>query len=204
MRMIGVTGNIGAGKTTVCEMLRAKGIPVYYTDEVAKRLTADSPSLRNALRHILAGAEPDKATLSRIIFGEDSSEKRDSEAAIHAAVFADLRRWENERRDEGHPLCLVESALLPTDCPPYEPMWAYLLVSAPETVRLCRVAQRTGWDEADIRRRMACQSSEEAKRKHCQYEIVNDGLRDLPSQVDRFLLWATHATTLTSQINIQL
>jgi dephospho-CoA kinase len=189
MRMIGVTGGIGAGKTTVCEMLRSRDIPVYYTDEAAKRLTAE------------ALPDMDKATLTRIIFGGESREKQRVEAAIHAAVFADLRRWESERCAEGHPLCLVESALLPADCQPYETMWAYLLVSAPEAVRLRRVAQRTGWSEADIRQRMACQSTDETKRKLCHYEIVNDGLRELPPQVSRFLLWATTTTTVTSQID---
>jgi dephospho-CoA kinase len=168
---------MGAGKTTVCEILKSKGIPVYNTDEAAKRLTAELQPLQNT----------DKETLTGIIFGGDSRLKQQIEAIIHTAVFEDLRHWEKERQAEGCRLCMVESALLPSDSLSYDGMWGYILVSAPESLRVKRVVQRTHLPEKEVRRRMACQSSEEEKRKWTKFEIVNDGKRELLPQVEAFL-----------------
>jgi dephospho-CoA kinase len=176
---------MGAGKTRVCEILKSKGIPVYNTDEAAKRLTAELQLLHDT----------DKETLTKIIFGGESRLKQQIEATIHAAVFTDLRQWEKERQAEGYRLCMVESALLPADTLSYDGMWGYILVSAPELLRVKRVVQRASLPEKEVRRRMACQSSEEEKRKWTKFEIVNDGKQELLPQVEAFLQWMKTVTS---------
>jgi dephospho-CoA kinase len=176
---------MGAGKTTVCEILKSKGIPIYNTDDVAKRLTVELQLLQNT----------DQETLTKIIFGGESRLKQQTEAIIHAAVFENLRQWEKARQAENCRLCMVESALLPSDSLSYDGIWGYILVSAPEVLRIKRVVQRTKLPEKEVRRRIACQTSEEEKRKWTKFEIINDGKQELLPQVEAFLEWINKATS---------
>jgi dephospho-CoA kinase len=152
---------------------------VYTTDEAAKRLTWE--------QHLLGDMSEER--LTKIIFGEASEEKAKIEAVIHQAVFNDLKEWQKAREKEGHELCVVESALLPVDAAPYEGIWGYVLVAAPEPLRVKRVIRKTGLTEEEVQRRMACQSTEEEKRKQTKYEICNDGWETLEPQVEAFLAW---------------
>lgn len=176
MKRIGITGGIGSGKSVVSQLLRVMGYSVYDTDSEAKRLMASLP----ALKHQIAEAfGPDiyegdgmlnRALLASRVFGQAERIAR-LDSMVHPAVRQDFLRWVQSL--EGT-ICFVESAIL------YESHFDELvdevwLVTAPESLRIERVQQRSGLSEEEIKKRMASQMPEAEKQRRGNYIIRNDG-----------------------------
>ena len=97
MYKIGITGGIGSGKSTVCALLKERGVAVYDSDAEAKRLMAESADLRAAL--IEAFGEEcyndeglNRAYLASQVFGQEEALER-LNAIVHPAVKEDFRAW---------------------------------------------------------------------------------------------------------------
>ena len=176
MKRIGITGGIGSGKSVVSQLLRVMGYLVYDTDSEAKRLMASLP----ALKHQIAEAfGPDiydsdgvlnRALLASRVFGHaDRMALLDS--MVHPAVRQDFLRWAQSLKGT---IGFVESAIL------YESHFDELvdevwLVTAPDSLRIERVQQRSGLSEEEIKKRMASQMSEAEKQRRGNHIIRNDG-----------------------------
>lgn len=171
MRIVGITGGIGSGKSVVSRILRLKGFRVYDCDYEAKRLMTFSPALRSEIVEIL-GEEAylesgmlDKKYMASRIFTEVEALERINRA-VHTAVREDLisllRVSEGVEVPQCQPdLFFVESAILGSSglsdlC---SSIW---LVTAPESLRLERVMSRGGITEEDALRRIEAQKSEES------------------------------------------
>ena len=189
MITIGITGGMGSGKSIVAALLKVYGIPVYDADSESKRLLLTSPTIRRGLTDLL-GADiysPDGTTLRRarmasLIFADPNLLARVN-AIIHPAVGDDFDAW---RERLTVPLCAMESAIL------FESGFdrradVRLTVYAPEAIRLQRVMARDGAAEADVRRRMQSQWTDERKAALSDAVITNDGLSALIPQVEVFL-----------------
>ena len=189
MTTIGITGGMGSGKSIVAALLTVYGIPVYNADSESKRLLLTSPTIRRGLTDLL-GADiysPDGTTLRRarmasLIFADPNLLARVN-AIIHPAVGDDFDAW---RKRLTAPLCAMESAIL------FESGFdrradVRLTVYAPEAIRLQRVMARDGAAEADVRRRMQSQWTDERKAALSDAVITNDGLSALIPQVEAFL-----------------
>ena len=189
MTTIGITGGIGSGKSVVSALFRVSGVPVYDADSESKRLLATSSDIRRSLTALLGPAiyRPDDGTLDRALMASlifrDADLLRRVNAIIHPAVGRHFDDW---RRRLTSSLCALESAILfesgfdrRTDL--------RLMVYAPEAIRLQRVIARDGAAEADVRRRMAGQWSDERKAALSDAVITNDGTSALIPQVETFL-----------------
>lgn len=188
MTTIGITGGIGSGKSMVSALLRVYGVPVYDADHESKRLLVTSPTIRRGLISLLGpdiyrpDGTLDRARMAALIFADADLLARVN-AIIHPAVGDDFDAW---RKRLTVPLCAMESAIL------FESgfdRWANvrLTVYAPEAIRLQRVMARDGAAEADVRRRMQSQWTDERKAALSDAVITNDGLSALIPQVEAFL-----------------
>ena len=113
MYKIGVTGGIGSGKSTVCELLRDRGVAVYDSDSRAKQLMAESDALREQLTATF-GAECynaeglNRAFLASKVFGNEEALQQ-LNSIVHPAVRIDFQAWAEQQQS---PYVVLESAIL--------------------------------------------------------------------------------------------
>jgi len=188
--LIGITGGIGSGKSSVCALFRKMGVPVFVADDVAKERMVEDTSLRQELTRLLGpSAYRSDGTLDRNfiaarLFSNKALQKQ-IERLVHPLVEKELERWTNDLPPQT-PFAVVEAALI------YEAgldkkLDAVLVVDADEATRIRRIADRDGLSEADIRRRMKAQWSTAKKRAAADYVIRNDGSIGSLEQTVEFL-----------------
>ena len=175
MKKVAITGNIGSGKSWVCELFKQRlGIPVYNSDEAAKRMYF-LPEVRKRLVQrfgkeiYLSETELDRKRIADLIF-HDETAQRDLEGILYPALFVDFDQWTAK---QAAPYVLFESALV------FEKRLekqydAIIMVSASEATRLRRAMLRDHCDEATARARMAKQWPEEGKRLLADFVIWHE------------------------------
>ena len=176
MRTLVVTGGIGSGKSAVCAHLAGRGIPVYDSDARTKRLYKEDPSLVPALEKTLglplrdADGRLDRKALAAAVFG-DPGRLSALEALVHPRVYEDFVRW-RDAQPSSAPFVVMESAIF-LQKPLFRPLAdRVLLIDAPESLRVARVAARDGISPEAVRQRMDAQRVE---AEAADAVIVNDG-----------------------------
>lgn len=186
---LGITGGIGSGKSVVARLLKTMGIPVYQTDDEAKRLTNEDAEIRRQLVR-LAGSEvylPDgtlnRPYLAAYLFAEEAHATKVN-AVIHPRVKSDFIQWAQAHEKE--PIIAIESAIL-IEAGFADTVDRIIAVYAPTALRLRRAALRDHVSEEQIRRRILCQMDEEKKCRMAHFVIINDDHTPLLPQVERLL-----------------
>lgn len=189
MKILGVTGGIGSGKSAVCALLAEKGARIFYADAVAKRLQLTDERVRGAIldafgaEAYLADGSLNRAYLAGRVFSSDEDRRRIN-AIVHPAVARAFEEAVEAARRDGVPLLVKEAALLlDTDTSLFD---AIVVVDAPAEERIRRVTERDGVDPDAVRARIAGQMAPEEMAARADVVLVNDGsLEDLKRKVDR-------------------
>jgi dephospho-CoA kinase len=199
MAVYGLTGGIGAGKSTVCRMLQEHGITIVAADAVGRQVVAKgSPGLATIVatfgEAILdSSGVLDRRQLGTLVFG-DVARRRQLEDIMHPLVKERSRAIFAELSIAGVPIIVYESALLFETERQHE-MHGTILVTAGEAQRITRVQQRDSATTAAVRARMQAQMSDDAKRHLADYVLDNNGdLQDLQRQVDTLVATLRQAT----------
>lgn len=185
--VIGITGGIGSGKSTVCRIFQMLGVPVFEADVAAKQLYESSEELRNGLIRLFGAAiykangKPDRKKLASIIFSDDIQLAKVNEL-VHPAVRKEFEHWLNEHKH--FPYVIHEAAIL-FESGFYKMMDYTLLVTAPEDQRIERVANRDGVDAEAVKKRMSRQWPEEKKQKLADKILVNDNKKMMIPEIIR-------------------
>jgi dephospho-CoA kinase len=175
MLNIGITGGIGTGKSTICEIFALLGIPVYNADKAAKRLMATNENLKKKLIATFGTAaftstgELDTIFLAKKVFADEKALKQ-LNTLVHPAVLADFDQWCSQQQA---PYVLKEAALL-IESGSYKQCDYTILVESPLALRIQRLQNRDNSSEAQIRARIANQLPEEEKAKVANYLLLND------------------------------
>lgn len=175
MKRVGLTGGIGSGKSTVREVFRVLGVPVFDADSEAKRLMTDDAELRAGIgarfgMELFGPDGLDRKALAAKVFGAPQA-LADLNAMVHPAVRAYFAEWAAAQRA---PYVIMEAAIL-VETGGYKAFDVLITVSAPEAMRIARVMQRDGVEEKDVRARMESQASDEERAAVAQHVVVNDG-----------------------------
>lgn len=176
MLKVGITGNIGSGKTTVSRIFEVLGIPVFYADIAAKHVMVNDEILITAIKGAFGDVSYfDDGSLNRkhianIVFN-DEKELAVLNSIVHPAVFRAFDNWVKQYNDV--PYVLKEAALL-FESDSYKMCDKTIMVTAPLPMRIQRVAARDGMSEAEIMSRESKQFTEEKKAKLADYVIRND------------------------------
>lgn len=182
MMKIGITGGIGSGKSTVCRLFAAKGIPVYDSDAAAKRLMAGPLREWVAARFGEAAyhdGELDRGFLADIVF-RDAQALADLNAIVHPAVMRDFEAWAAAQKA---PYVLLESAIL-FEAGLESAVDRVVAVLAPAELRVERTCRRDGCDEDAVRRRIAAQANDDTLCAKAHYTLFNVLESDLGPAVD--------------------
>src|SRR6478609_2755580 len=181
LRVFGITGGIGSGKSTVAALLRERGVPVVDADELARQAVAPgSPGLADVVQAFgteVLGADGslDRKKLGALVFSDETARKR-LNSLTHPRVrqlsqerFAELGRQGVELAGYDVPLLFevgLDAVLQPV-----------VVVAASEATQLARVMARDGSSEGDARARIAAQLPLDEKRRRANYVLENDGSR---------------------------
>lgn len=185
MYKVGLTGGIGSGKSTVCAMLRERGVAVYSSDERAKELMNSDSTIKE---RIIArfGAESfedgvlNRAYLAQRVFASEE-ELAALNAIVHPRVMEDFEAWAESAEGE---YVLLESAIL------FESGFdskvdMVVAIMAPEDLRIERAMQRDGVTKEQVVERMCRQLSDEERCSRSKYAIVNIELEELEEDVEQ-------------------
>jgi dephospho-CoA kinase len=177
-RRIAVTGGIGCGKSATGAALRALGVPVLDTDEVAHALLANDAAAKTAILErfgdgVFAGDSVDRKALGQLVFGEPGARK-DLEAILHPRIQARTDAW-LAAQPEGQPSAVLIPLLYEVGREKAFDLCVCVACS-PGTQR-ARLRER-GWSDAEIDRRNAAQLSVEEKIKRADVVIWTDGVME--------------------------
>lgn len=187
MIRVGITGGIGSGKSTVCELFEELGAPVYYSDGRARELMNSREEIRCAIVELLGDGAYRGDTLNNgYVAGRVFTDKgllASLNAIVHPAVARDFEAW--ALSFVRLPYLILESAIL------FESGFDKLVdrivtVSAPEALRIERVVVRAGGatSREDATRRMANQMTDAEREARADRRIENSGSREeLAAQV---------------------
>lgn len=184
MKKVGITGNIGSGKSYVCKMFEKLGIPVFYSDDETKKLYL-IPSVKELIVNRF-GKEVyfEDGTLNRKLLSYHLFKNEEAMKFIESVLYPALNQHFDEWcEQQTSPYVLYESAIL------FEKNYGkyfdkIIFVSAPEDTRLQRVMKRDDCTEENVRSRMRLQMSEETKLSKADFVIYNDGDKPLEPQVE--------------------
>jgi dephospho-CoA kinase len=183
MKLIGLTGGMGSGKTTVAKMFEDLGVPVYNSDREAKRLMNEDAGLRLAIVTLFGDQAYQDNTLNRSLLAEKVFVNKDllSELnkIVHPAVREDFKTWAKQQQGA---YVLQEAAIL-FENGGYKGFDQMILITAPKKVRIGRIRKRDGLTEKAILERMQHQWPEKKKKELADYVINNKNLEDTRRQV---------------------
>jgi dephospho-CoA kinase len=186
MIKVGITGGIGSGKTTVCKLFAAKGIAIYYADDRAKKIMTANRFVKSEIIKLFGqeayykNGRLNRKYLSSKIFNDKTLLEK-MNAVVHPVVKNDGIEW---FRNQSGPFAIKEAALL-IEAGSYKDLDKIIIVTCPEDIRIQRVMQRDKSKKEDVKKRIKNQMPESEKVKFAHYIIINDGVVDLKSQVDK-------------------
>ena len=176
MLKIGLTGNIGSGKTTVAKVFELLGVPVFYADDAAKTVMINDKTLIEAIKTTFgteayfADGSLNRKHISAIVFN-DKNELQKLNALVHPAVFRAFDNWVLQNTDA--PYVIKEAAIL-FESDSYKKCDRTLVVTAPLDIRIARTMTRDGLSKKDIEDREARQLLQDKKIVLADNVIIND------------------------------
>jgi dephospho-CoA kinase len=183
MKIIGLTGGIGSGKTTVAKMFKDLGVPVYIADVEARKLTNNSKVIKRKLVKLFGDSCYQDGMLDRkYVAGKvfnDSNLLDKLNSIIHPKVAAHFKRWQLKQQG---PICIKEAAIL-FENDGYKQCDLTILVVSPEQERIRRVVARDEISEKEVLSRIKNQWSDDKKRKYADIIIENIDLISTKNQV---------------------
>jgi dephospho-CoA kinase len=176
MLKIGITGNIGGGKTTVSKIFEILRVPVFYADDAAKKVMVEDQVLIEQLKATFGrqayfnNGELNRRHIADIVFNNETQLNK-LNAIVHPAVFRAFDAWVAQIKNA--PYVIKEAALL-FESSSYKMCDYSVMVTAPLELRIQRVMTRSGLTRGEIESRDARQFSEEKKTELADYIIRND------------------------------
>ena len=185
MMVVGLTGGIGSGKSTIAKAFAALGIAVFNSDEQAKALIATDAQVKERIiaafgEEAYHNGEYNRAYIAQIVF--NNSEKLVIlNGIVHPALAEYFKQWAKEQTS---PYVLKEAAIL-FESGSYKDCDYIITVTAPEEVRIARVMARDHCTEAQVRARMAQQWSDAQRIALSNAVIENIDLEKAKKEVKR-------------------
>ena len=189
MKVVGLTGGIGSGKTTVLSMFLDLGVPVYIADIEAKKLTNTSKVIRKKIIALLGKnsylkTEINKKYVADMIFNDDELLKKVNKI-IHSKVAHHFKKWVDKQNGV---YCIKETAIL-FESASYKLCDYTILITSPKEERLKRLKNRDQLTRKEIENRMNNQWSDIEKSQLADVLIENVRLKNTQKKVEEVHLF---------------
>jgi dephospho-CoA kinase len=186
-KIIGLTGGIGSGKTTIAKHFASLGVPVYIADDEAKKLM-DNPEIIEKLKtvfgdEIIDNKKIDRKALAQIVFQNPKKLKK-LNSIIHPAVKKHFTDWLLVHKN--HPIIIKEAAIL-FESGSYKDCDAVITVTAPLEERINRVINRDNTTREAVMNRIKNQWTDDERISKSDYVIVNTSVNEAIKQVEIIL-----------------
>lgn len=181
--IVGLTGGIGSGKTTVAKLFYKLGVPIYVSDIEAKHLMVTDVDLIKAIKKLLGdeaykAGKLNRSFISHQVFN-DKNLLSNLNALVHPVVATNFNKWYKE---QDSPYVIKESAIL-FETKGDKKCDLVITVTAPLEERINRVVKRDGVEEKQVKARINNQISDEEKIKQSQFVIHNMKLATTKKEV---------------------
>ena len=182
MLKIGLTGGVGSGKTTVSKIFASLGVPVFYADDIAKKIMNEDTILKQEIINLF-GEEAYAESLNRkhiadIVFN-DAFKLEQLNALIHPRTIEAANKW---MQQQTKPYVIKEAALM-FEAGASTNLDYIIGVYAPQYLRINRVMKRDMFTKEQVLERINNQIDETIKMKLCDFVIVNDEQQAVLPQV---------------------
>ena len=191
VRIWGLTGNIGSGKTTVGRMLSTRGIPVVDADQVAREVVEPGrPALREIASRFPGALLPDgsldrKALAARVF--ADPADREALNRIVHPRIAEEVAGRMAALAAAGEKIAVYEAALI-VENGLQQGLDGLIVVSAPPETQIARLRLREGMSEGEARARIASQLTQVEKARHATVVIDNSGSEaELSEKVERLV-----------------
>ena len=192
MILVGLTGGIGSGKSTISSLLEGKGAIIIDADAIVREVQLPgSPVLTELAEkfgsNVLApDGSLDRQAVANIVFTDPDALKA-LNAIVHPAVGKEMNRRMIEQRTTDH-VVVLDIPLLTEN--PREGLQGKIVVDVPVEVQVERLVKYRGFDEADARARISRQATREQRLATADFVVDNSGdLADLQPQIDKLWQW---------------
>jgi dephospho-CoA kinase len=192
MVTVGITGGIGSGKSTVCDIWKKKGAYILNADELAKQIMVTDPNVKEELIDTFGKASfCDDGSLNREYLATEAFEKdrvEELNAIVHPRLPAATEQKMTEAEQEGYEVFVYEAALLLENLDPGN-LDYIVLVLADKEHRIARVKERDNSSADEIIQRINKQRDFEKAKQRVDYVIRNNGtLEELKKKAELIYL----------------
>lgn len=188
MKIIGLTGGIGSGKSTVARSLQKHGFPIVDADLIAREIVEPGqPALAELTKEFGADILNTDGSLDRGLLASRAFENKETTQRLnnitHPRINQRTQELFDEARENGAEAVIYDMPLL-IDKGLHKDMDATIVVHAAEHVRLERLTTKRGLDVDDVRRRINAQIDDETRKQHADILLDNNGTEeDLTKQI---------------------
>ena len=184
MKIIGLTGGIGSGKSSVLEIFKKIGISTYNADESAKELISSDKEIIFSIKQLFGEDiynenELNSKLVSKIVFN-DKEKLKSLNSIIHPAVALDFNKFCLKHRNESY---IVKEAAIIFETKTENLFNKIIYVKAPEEIRIDRVMQRDNLSRDDVLNRIQNQINETSIIDKCDFVIDNINYNELEQKV---------------------
>lgn len=182
MLKIGLTGGLGSGKTTVSKIFASLGIPVFYADDIAKKIMNEDEVVKQEIINLF-GNEAYTDTLNRkhiaeVVF-KNAFKLEQLNALVHPLTIAAANEWMQKQTSA----YIIKEAALMFEAGASTNLDYVIGVYAPQFLRINRVMKRNHFTREQVLERMNNQIDETIKMKLCDFIIINDEQQALLPQI---------------------
>ena len=184
-KIIGLTGGIGSGKTTVAKMFQDLGVPIYISDLEAKAITNEPETLK-IIQHkfgseIIKNGVLDRAAMAEIVFNNPEKLKQ-LNAIIHPLVAAHFKLWLKKNKNQ---LFVIKETAILFETNAHLSCDFVITVTAPTDLRIKRVLERDNVSQEEIVKRINTQWPDEKRIALSNFVIENSNLKSTLQQVKK-------------------
>lgn len=187
MIQIGITGGIGSGKSTICQIIETLGYPVYYSDIRGKYLTSNTLDILQKIRHHFGDDVFDEFILNRSKLGKvafsDPEKLKLLNSIIHPYIEQDYKTWVAEQTS---PLIFKEAAIM-FESGLYKELEFVICVVAPEELRIKRVMERNKLTREEVINRISQQWTDKEKLALSEAVIYADDKQFVIPQISAII-----------------
>ncbi|MEZ7504926.1 dephospho-CoA kinase [Flavobacterium sp. Arc2] len=186
-KIVGLTGGIGSGKTTIAKYFKSLGIPVYIADDEARKIMQTAEVI-NSIKEtfgagLFQGADLKRDKLAEIVFN-DAEKLKQLNSIVHPAVKSHFKQWLFEHKESA--IVVYEAAIL-FESGNYKDFDVIITVTAPLESRIQRVMDRDKTTRDKILERINSQWTDEQRVSKSDYVIENINIEIAKKKTDKIL-----------------